>query len=132
LPVRRLPKGQLLYERRNGSFVLQVTPAILISACRSAAAPLCFASESIGTEEDGRPEGSLEGSDEAAVFFPACVHAKALQHLGSSPEPHHLALLASGESSQEDEYKSILGCAANFPSDHVWGLRNGYIPANGF
>jgi hypothetical protein len=25
LPVRRLPEGQLLYERRNGSFVLQVT-----------------------------------------------------------------------------------------------------------
>ena len=25
LPVRRLPKGQLLYERRNGRFTLQVT-----------------------------------------------------------------------------------------------------------
>jgi hypothetical protein len=25
LPVRRLPKDQLLYERRNGRFVLQVT-----------------------------------------------------------------------------------------------------------
>ena len=25
LPVRRLPEGQLLYERRNGHFVLQVT-----------------------------------------------------------------------------------------------------------
>ena len=25
LPVRRLPKGQLLYQRRNGMFVLQVT-----------------------------------------------------------------------------------------------------------
>ncbi len=25
LPVRRLPAGQLLYERRNGQFILQVT-----------------------------------------------------------------------------------------------------------
>jgi hypothetical protein len=25
LPVRRLPKGQLLYERRNGKFLLQIT-----------------------------------------------------------------------------------------------------------
>ena len=25
LPVRRLPKNQLLYERRNGKFVLQIT-----------------------------------------------------------------------------------------------------------
>jgi hypothetical protein len=25
LPVRRLPKDQLLYERRNGKFVLQIT-----------------------------------------------------------------------------------------------------------
>lgn len=42
LPVRRLPNDQLLYERRNGNFILQITghpnsacPSVRIASCPS-------------------------------------------------------------------------------------------------
>jgi hypothetical protein len=41
LPVRKPPKGKMLYERRNGNFVLQITghpnyglPSVKIESCR--------------------------------------------------------------------------------------------------
>ena len=49
LPVRRLPKGQLLYERRNGRFTLQVTghPEFGVSLGQNRIVPMFLATMAV-------------------------------------------------------------------------------------
>ena len=62
----------------------------------------------VGTEEDGRAEDALEGSDQPSVLCPALLHTEGIKHLRRASELNRLALLTYCQRCQEDRNQAVL------------------------
>jgi hypothetical protein len=65
-------------------------------------------SRTFAAKEDCGTEDPFDAGDQTAILLPSLLHAEHLQHLRTGSESESLALLADGESREEDQNQPVL------------------------